>query len=584
MKEVFRDAWRLMAPYWSSEERWKARGLLVGVVTTVLIGIYFQVLINEWSRITFDAFQNYNVDLFISQWKYFALYLTGFLVAFMTQVYFKNKLIIAWRRWMTSDLLEKWLEHKAYYKMYLYKLDTDNPDQRISQDIDEFVSSTETVFINSIDNILTLITFSFILWNLSGNFPVPDFVPLIGGKAIPGFLFWIAVTYSLISTYISFRFGKTIVGVMFNKEKFEANFRYSLMRIRENTESIALYHAEKAEKKRSMSFYKDIIGNMYKMMYWNIRYFLWTNFIVNISGNLPILISAPLYFAKKIQFGGVMQIVNAMSLVQNSILHFTQILPNLASLRAATKRLVGFLNDIESIEEKNEQVSHILHVIDTKAESVVVNLNFISLPTGQDLVKDIYITLKKGESVLFSGPSGSGKSTFLRVLSGLWPLGQGSVTMPDMKDILFVPQRPYIPLGNLRDVLLYPYQDNINKEHKIEDKQIKDILTKVGLSKFVNNLEDDYEWPKILSLGEQQKISFFRILLHKPKWIFLDEVTSSLDELAEKTLYNLITKEIPGLTKISVGHRNTVKEFHNRCIYFNTMDGSTAVLEERSIA
>jgi len=582
MKEVFLDSWRLMAPYWRSEERKKAWGLLSGVIVTVITGIYFQVLLNEWSRVTFDAFQNYNTKLFISQWKLFALYLIGFLLVFMLQVYFKNKLIIAWRRWMTNSLLSKWLEKKAYYKMSLYDCTSDNPDQRLSQDVGEFVTLTETVFINSIDKFLTLITFSVLLWSLSSTFSIPECIPVVGGKVIPGLLFWITISYSLLNTYISFRFGKTIVSLMFNKEKFEANFRYSLMRIRENTESIALYQGERAEKKASMSFYQSIIKNMYKTMYWNIRYFLWTSFILNISSQVPFLLAAPFYFSKKILFGGVIQIANAISHVQNSILHFMQILPTLADLRASNKRLVGFINDLECIQKKDLSTSHIKHIIKPQTNIVHAKLKSVLLPTDKVLVGNVDITFSQGESILLAGPSGSGKSTFLRVLSGIWPFGQGAVQMPDFKDILFVPQRPYIPLGTLRDILLYPSHSSQRARKKRQDNHLKELMIKVGLSDFIEELDKNCEWSKRLSLGEQQKISFCRILLHKPKWVFLDEATSSLDELAEKELYKLITQEIKGITIVSIAHRSTLKPFHHRCIYFNTT-GMSTVLEDRPL-
>lgn len=580
MKKVFLEAWRLMAPYWRSEEKKKAWGLLLGVLITVVAGIYFQVLLNEWARVTFDAFQNYNISLFVSQWKLFAIYLTGFLLVFMLQVYFKNRLIISWRHWMTDTLLTKWLKEKAYYQMSLYKCHSDNPDQRLSQDVGEFVTLTETVVIDSIDKILTLITFSILLWGLSKNFPIPSFVPWIGGKVIPGFLFWITLFYSLANTYISFRFGKTIVDLMFCKEKFEANFRYSLMRIRENTESIALYQGERAEKERSMSFYSSIVKNMYRTMYWNIRYFLWTNFVLNISNQMPFLLAAPFYFSKKILFGGVMQIANAISHVQTSILHFIQILPTLADLRASTKRLIGFLNDMENFDKRAASIPHIQHVVEKEKNVVHAKLQSILLPTEQVLAKNIDIKISQGESVLLAGSSGSGKSTFLRVLSGLWPFGSGFVQMPDFQDVLFVPQRPYIPLGTLRDILFYPYNAESYQGEKNQDKNLQDLLIKVGLTNLTQELDKNDEWSKRLSLGEQQKISFCRILLHKPKWLFLDEVTSSLDELAETALYNIVRKEIKDVTIISIAHRSTLKNFHQRCLYFKT-DNSVTRIEEK---
>lgn len=570
MYQVFKDIWRFVAPYWQSNERKKAWLLTSSILITVLISIYFQVKINTWAQITFDALQNYQVEKFLNQWLWFGAYLAGFLAANMAQSYVKNKLIIDWRYWLTNHLMGKWLDNKRYYKMQLFKGDTDNPDQRISQDIGEFVTETETVLISSFEKVLTLATFSVILWGLSSNFRIPENWPLLGGQVIPGFLFWVALVYSLLSTYISFKFGASLVRLSFNKEKFEANFRFSMMRIRENTESIALYHSEKAEQSRSFSFYHDILKNMYHIIYWNIRYFAWLNTSVNISNFLPYIVSAPLYFARKIQFGGLMQIGSAMLQVQNSLMYFMTILPQLAAWRAATLRLVGFMDTLESIDKQHGHHKHLKRTHHKNTNSLKVNIQSIDLPNDTILIGHTSLELKQGVSILLSGPSGSGKSTFLRALAGLWPFGQGDLMVPEQKEMFFVPQRPYIPLGTLRDVLVYPYQAN---SRLFSDDSLRSALEKVNLKKYAGALDEDASWPKRLSLGEQQKISFARLVLHKPKWIFMDETTSSLDEAAEEHVYSLLDKEIPGVTKISVGHRSTIKKFHDKQLYFDNTDG-----------
>ena len=551
-----RGFWQLFKGYWSSPEKWKARGLLISVIALNLIMVYLLVRINDWYRIFYDALQAYD---WISFWPLigeFTVLAFIYIIIAVYAVYLRQMLTISWRTWMTEQYLARWMQGQVYYRLQVLRSDTDNPDQRISEDINQFVSLTLTLFVGVLKQLTTLGAFAVVLWNLSGLITIP-----IGDAefTVYGYMFWLSLLYSVLGTYFVHLVGKKLIRLNFDQQRYEADFRFSMMRVRENSESIAFYRGEMAEGVGFKERFANVIKNYWGLM----RRTKLLNFYVNGYGQLaiifPLIMAAPRYYAGEIALGGLMQTISAFGRVQDALSFFVDSYSSIAELAAVIQRLTGFT---EHMEECARVKSTIERGEGTANELTLQDLS-ITLPDGLPLLTACTLALPHGSRILVTGASGAGKSTLLRALAGIWPYGSGTITLPAGAKRLFLPQRPYLVLGSLRRALSYP------RTAAASDEEIARILTCVGLDHFSARLDDVDDWSRILSLGEQQRLAFARILLIRPDWIFLDEATSALDEPRERALYELLHQELPSASMISIGHRSTLFALHDRELHLS---------------
>lgn len=550
-RAFFRGAWRLAAPYWRSEERWSAYGLLAIVIGLSLGLVYINVLITEWYNGFYDALQHYNEKAFWASMLRFSWLASLYIAGSVYQTYLGEMLQIRWRRWMTHSYLRDWLTNKTYYHMQLLGDGTDNPDQRIADDISAFIRATIRLFLGVLSSIVTIASFVTMLWILSNRLTLP----FDGGIwNIPGYLVWAALIYSIAGTWLMLKIGRPLIGLNFNQQRFDADFRFNLVRVRENTESIALYGGEDREHQGLGEKFVFIFRNYWAIMRRQKTINWFSSGYGQFAIIFPFLVAAPSFFAKQIQLGLVIQISSAFGQVQGGLSYIITLYPEFAAWHAIVDRLTGFHEHMASVRATTIRQNEI-----SRSEGAALQLDSVSLrvPGGRKLLTDLTLAVVPGETILLTGPSGSGKSTLIRTLAGLWPFGGGHVTTPPSSLSLFLPQRPYLPLGNLRDMLLYPHGDPNTSRNEIAE-----ILTAVGLARLVPDVEESKPWSMTLSLGEQQRIAFARILLQKPAWIYMDEATSALDEEAEGTLYRLLRTRLPHSTIVSVGHRSTLNAYH----------------------
>ena len=545
-----RGFWQLFKGYWSSPEKWKARGLLISVIVLNLIMVYLLVRINDWYRIFYDALQAYDWTSFWPLIGEFTVLAFIYIIIAVYAVYLRQMLTISWRTWMTEQYLARWMQGQVYYRLQVLRSDTDNPDQRISEDINQFVSLTLTLFVGVLKQLTTLGAFAVVLWNLSGLITIP-----IGDAefTVYGYMFWLSLLYSVLGTYFVHLVGKKLIRLNFDQQRYEADFRFSMMRVRENSESIAFYRGEMAEGVGFKERFANVIKNYWGLM----RRTKLLNFYVNGYGQLaiifPLIMAAPRYYAGEIALGGLMQTISAFGRVQDALSFFVDSYSSIAELAAVIQRLTGFT---EHMEECVRVKSTIERGEGTANKLTLQDLS-ITLPDGLPLLTACTLALPHGSRILVTGASGAGKSTLLRALAGIWPYGSGTITLPAGAKRLFLPQRPYLVLGSLRRALSYP------RTAAASDEEIARILTCVGLDHFSARLDDVDDWSRILSLGEQQRLAFARILLIRPDWIFLDEATSALDEPRERALYELLHQELPSASMISIGHRSTLFALHD---------------------
>ena len=547
---LLRGFWQLFKGYWSSPEKWKARGLLTSVIALNLIMVYLLVRINDWYRVFYDALQAYD---WASFWPLIGEF-TGlafiYIVIAVYAVYLRQMLTINWRTWMTEQYLARWMHGQVYYRLQVLRSDTDNPDQRISEDINQFVSLTLTLLVGILKQLTTLGAFAVVLWNLSGAITVP-----VGGTEfiIYGYMFWLSLLYSGLGTYFVHLVGKKLIRLNFDQQRYEADFRFSMMRVRENSESIAFYRGEMAEGVGFKERFANVIKNYWGLM----RRTKLLNFYVNGYGQLaiifPLIMAAPRYYAGEMALGGLMQTISAFGRVQDALSFFVESYGSIAELAAVIQRLSGFTEHMEESARVTSEIARSEHSDDTLA---LQHLS-IHLPDGVPLLTSCTLRFARGSHVLVTGASGAGKSTLLRALAGIWPYGSGTIDLPHDTRRLFLPQRPYLVLGSLRRALSYP------RTAAASDEEITRILKLVGMDHFAARLDDVDDWSRILSLGEQQRLAFARILLIRPDWIFLDEATSALDEAREHSLYQLLYQELPNASIISVGHRSTLFALHD---------------------
>jgi putative ATP-binding cassette transporter len=553
-KSFLREVWRLIKPYWFSEERWSAWILLLAVIGLTLAMVYMSVQFNEWYNVFYNAIQEKQIDVF---WKQIAKFcvLAAIYIAMAVYAFYLNQMLqIRWRRWMTEKYLKEWLAERAYYRMQLKGNPADNPDQRIAEDLKLFVDSTLDLSLGLLNAVVTLVSFVAILWALSG----PITIALAGRDfVIPGYMVWAAVLYAVVGTWLTHRIGKPLIGLNFDQQRYEADFRFGLVRFREHGESVALYAGEEDEMKGFRLRFAAVVRNWWRIM--NRQKFLITFTVgYNQAANIfPFVVAGPRYFSGAIQLGGLMQISNSFDKVQGALSWFIGAYTTFAGWKATCDRLIGFRQTIDRAHEEARDASAFELQRDGGGSLAVLDIA-LALPDGRPLVSASTFTIGPGESVLVQGPSGAGKSTLFRAMAGIWPYASGTVRLPDAADTLFLPQRPYLPIGSVRDIVGYPSRATFS------DEQIREALHAVGLPQLVEKLDEQQNWALQLSPGEQQRIAFARAVLQRPKWLFLDEATSALDEEAESRLYGLLRERLPQTTVVSIGHRPAMAALHSR--------------------
>jgi len=550
------EAARLAWPYWKSDEKWAARGLIAAVVVLNLVAVWLNVRLNIWNRDFYDALQEYDWARCWWQFGVFCMIAAAWVIVAVYNLYLRQILHIRWRRWMTERFLKSWLNAQAYYRIQLDQSVTDNPDQRISDDLNRFTSLTLSLSLGLLDSLVTLFSFLFILWELSGVLTIP----LWGGGSfqLHGYLVIVAFVYAFIGSWLTHWVGSPLAALIFDQQRYEADFRFSMVRLRENAESVAFYRGEEREYgvfdrrfARVVSNWWDIIRRRKKLTWFTASY-------GQIAVFVPMLAAMPRFFAKQIQLGGVMQIISAFGSVQDSLSYIVSSYTDIAEYRSVVDRLGGFggrLTHIAAEQEKPQPIA-----IERGGEGVEVSGLSLNLPDGQGLREGIALSANAGQPVLITGPTGAGKSTLLRAIAGLWPFGRGKVRVGD-GSMLFLPQRPYLPLGSLADALVYPGQATAERRGELEA-----ALRAVGLFYLVEHLDERGNWAQRLSIGEQQRIGFARVLLARPEIVFLDEATSALDEAGEAALYRLLREADWRPTIVSVGHHGTLRRFHETIV------------------
>jgi putative ATP-binding cassette transporter len=555
IRSTLAAVWRIAAPYFYSEDKWAGRGLLAAVIAIELAVVFLTVLFNRWNNVFYNALQERNQAVFTYQIGYFCVLAAFWIGLKVYQLYLNQWLQIRWRRWMTDRYLGSWLHDANHYRMQLLGDAADNPDQRIAEDTQRFVEQTLALGIGLLSAVVTLVSFVFILWGLSNEAPLHLF-----GKdiAIPGYLVWGALIYAVLGTTLTHLIGWPLVGLNFQQQRYEADFRFNLVRARENAEQIALLHGEPVERTRLLSRFGFVVENWLGIMQRTKKLTAFTATYSQASVIFPYVLVAPAYFAEKVQLGGMMQTASAFSSVQDSLSFFITSYRTLAEWQSVVARLSGFETAIENAAALTTK-ENIIHIASDDKATIGLDKLLVSLPNGTPLVTADGFSIRSGERTLLTGPSGSGKSTLFRAIAGIWPFGAGSIAIPAQATLMMLPQRPYFPVGTLRAAIAYPAEASA-----FSPEQVGETLDAVGLPKLALRLDEDAHWNRTLSLGEQQRLGIARALLHKPQYLFLDEATASLDEPSEAALYDLIRDRLAATTIVSIGHRSTLEAFHQR--------------------
>jgi len=552
-KKLYQMAWRLMSSYWHSQEKWKARGLLAGVIALTLGQVYMLVLLNGWNNDFYNALQQRAFESFWPLIGQFAGFAFLHIIFAVYAIYVRQILEIKWRNWMTDKYLDRWLEHQTYYRLQVAgKDDMDNPDQRIADDINSFVNLTLGLFVGVIKQATSLVAFVVILWNLSGYLDIPLGDTVL---SVPGYMVFVTLIYSVVGTWLAHKVGRKLIRLNYDQQRFEADFRFSMVRVRENSESVAFYGGEKPEMQNFRERFALVIGNFWGLMKRTKLLNFYVNGYAQIAIIVPVLMCAPQYFSGTMQLGGFMQTISAFGRVQDALSYFVESYDSIAQYVAVIRRLGGFAGHMEEAEALTSSFDF------TRNTSNALQLwqMDIALPDGRQLAEKLSIAVPAGKRLLISGGSGAGKSTLLRAIAGIWPYGTGEISLPTGWRTMFLPQRPYLPLGSLRRAIYYPQPVPENA-----DDNLAGLLERFGLQKLAGQLDAVDDWSRILSLGEQQRLAFIRILLLRPDIVFLDESTSALDEPREAQAYEILHQLLPQMAVVSVGHRSSLLNCHDK--------------------
>lgn len=560
------DWWRLVSPYFRSEEWPYAIPLLIGAIALTLGAVFLEVLFNEWSRRFYDSLQNKDEAAFWQEMITFCWIAALMIMAFVARAIVSPYLRLRWRRWLTRRFLAHWLDSRGYYRIELQR-SVDNADQRIAEDLRFLGEYTMQLFLGFLGAVATLISFLFILWTLSG----PLSLIAIGLDInIPGYMAWVCLIYALGGTLLANMVGRRLIPLNFQKQRFEANFRFALVRVRENAEGIALYRGEEDEAEALNARFTDVFNNGWRVLFTQVQLAFYQSGYAQLAIIFPYLVTAPRFFAGAITLGVMTQTASAFGQVQSALSFFIDNYTVLAELRAVMDRLLGLQ---AATDHKQDEAIELAP--EAGRSDVGVRDLTLALPNGQTLLADTTLAFAKGQSTLISGASGSGKSTLFRALAGIWPFGSGHVHVPAGARVLFLPQKPYIPIGTLRDAVKYPDENSMAGVGEIIE-----ALTAARLAHLAPRLDEEAHWTNILSGGEQQRLAIARALVFKPDWLFLDEATASLDETTEEAVYAALKQRLPGATIVSIGHRPSLRKWHDRRLELQRAPGEVGRLVE----
>ena len=547
--------WRLSLPYFRSEDRWPGRILLASVIAMELSIVGLQVILNLWYNRFYNTLQDRDWNGFVSAILFFCALAAIYTVVAVYKTYLNQWLQIRWRRWMTQTYLRQWLNAANHYRMQLLGDAADNPDQRIADDLKTFVGSTLTLGTGLLNAVVSFCSFVVILWSLSEQAPLH----LFGRRFdIPGYLVWAAIIYAIVGTAVTHLIGWRLIPLNFQQQRFEADFRFNLVRTRENSEQIAALHGEAAERERHLGRFRPVIDNWLAIMQRTKLLTFFTASYGQASVIFPYIVVSPAYFAGAIQLGGLMQTASAFRSVQDALSYFIESYRDIAEWRAVVDRLSGFEDAIEAARAV-ALTPPTIEVVQRRSAPFAAERLDVRLPAGEPIVVAERLALPPGERILVTGPSGAGKSTLFRAIAGIWPFGSGHVTVPADAKVMLVPQLPYFPVAPLATAIAFPARAGT-----FDDARIAEALIAVGMPHLGGRLHDEAHWNRTLSLGEQQRLAIARVLLHTPDYLFLDEATASLDEAAEAALYRLLQDRLKGTAIISIGHRSTLGAFHRR--------------------
>ena len=546
--------WMFAGGYLSPKRSIKPLLFFVLIVTLTLFSVRLSLVHSTWYNNMYTALQEFNQTVFWEQMILFC-FIAGFSVAAALISYYLNqRFSINWIEWLNTELLEKWMDKRAYYKSQYMGNNLDNPDQRIQQDIQSYVKTTLSLSTGVIDAVTSMISYTILLWGLAGP------MTLLGIE-IPRAMVYLVFAYVIFTTLIAFWLGKPLIRLNFANEKLNANYRYSLIRVKEYAESIAFYAGEKVEKSRLYKQFRAVIDNMWDIVFRALKFSGFNLVVSQISVVFPLLIQVGRYFEKQIKLGDLMQTLQVFGKLHSNLSFFRNTYDSFAEYKATLDRLTGFHYSVEAAQKQSKT-----DMTDHPTDVIFQHLS-VKSPMGKILIKDLNLTLTQGHSLLIQGQSGVGKTTLLRTIAGLWSYAEGKIFCPQ-HNTLFLSQRPYLPQGNLLTALYYP-----DTTENVDLAKITRVLEQVQLAHLQDRLEQEQDWSRILSLGEQQRLAFARLLLHKPKVAFLDEASASLDEGMEYAMYRLIREELPNTTIISVGHRSTLVPLHQQQLELHT-DGS----------
>lgn len=577
--------WALIKPYWGSEDRKAGLGLLTLVVALNLGIVYINVLLNEWNRVFYNAIEQRDFVSFKALLLRFSWIAACFIVLTISRQYYQMMLQMRWRTWMTGTFMQRWLGHQAYYRIEQTH-STDNPDQRLADDLRRFTDGALTLSMGLFNAVVTLVSFIGILWVVSGPISLA-----LGGVdlTIPGYMVWFAIGYAVVGSLIAHFVGRPLIGLSFQQEQYEANFRFMLVRLRENSEPVALYRGEPTEEAGLRARFERIRANWNQLMRFTRRLTFVNSGYGQFAIIFPLLVAAPRYFSGKLTLGGLMQINSAFSQVQNALSWFVDSYETLVGWKAAANRLIDFQDAMRVAERQDlthEGPGDIEVVQSASPSAGDISISGLALalpvrggldvdeegidpdrhPGQRPLVAPFSLSIAPGERWLVHGPSGCGKSVLFRALAGIWPYGSGRITVPHRR-MLFLPQRSYLPIGTLADALSYPDAGNSHSRETLVA-----VLRKARLGMLTKHLDVFDNWSLRLSPGEQQRLAFARALLQKPDYLFLDEATSALDEETERAMYQLMVDELPGAAIVSIAHRSTVAAFHGRRLRYVPVD------------
>ncbi len=550
-KRFFSTLWALTRPYWVSEERRTGLVLLATVVGLALTIVWIEVQFNTWNRDFYTTFETRDQGEFYRQLGKFTLLAVIFIITAVYRLYFQQMLLIEWRTWLTGKYLGDWLKDRAYYRLQLLDRGTDNPDQRIAEDLRIFVDLTLSLSLGLLSAVVTLASFVAILWTLSGALEV-------AGIEIPGYMVWVALAYAIVGTWLTHLIGKPLIMLDFNQQRFEADFRFALVRLRENAEGVALYKGEAGELANFRARFANVITNWWGIMLKQKQLTWFTSFYAQVAIIFPFVVAAPRFFSGKVPLGELFQVASAFGQVQGALSWFINAYTSFAVWKATVDRLTGFTQALAQARAEAERLDGDRVEGEAPATLALEDVA-LALPQGKPLLAPTSIVLKKGEPVLITGPSGAGKSTLFRALAGIWPYWRGRIALPKGAKLLFLPQKAYLPIGSLKHTVCYP-----EEAARIPDEEAAEALRAVGLPQLAGQLAREENWAQVLSGGEQQRVAFARALLNRPDWLFLDEATASLQEEAQAELYRLLRERLPQTTFVSIGHRASLAPLHER--------------------